>query len=203
MSGWGFNQPTQKLVDAFDAVGDTIRKKASIRTQEFFQYMCDTAGVATQWQGAVTGYWDAKHSLRVPFYLSQTQVNQNIIVLRYADVLLMLAEAHNRNGNDVLARTYLNEVRTRAGLPDVSAGGADLFEAIKKERQLELNLEGDRYFDLVRWGDAEKELGTELYDLGGLTYITGRPGVSTNGLLPIPQPEIDALGDPSFQNPGY
>lgn len=203
-SGWGMNQPTQKLVDAFDAMGDEVRKNASIISQEQIQYSCDTAGVSTSWENPITGYYDNKHSLRQGYYLGPTLVNQNINVIRYADVLLLLAEAHNQSSNDADAQTYLNQVRVRAELAEVTSTGAELFTAIKKERQLELCLEGDRYFDLVRWGDAEAELTGEAYDEGGFNYSNGKPGVATNGLFPIPQAEINAYGDYDFgQNPGY
>jgi tetratricopeptide (TPR) repeat protein len=204
MSGWGMNTPTKKLVAAFDAMGDEVRKRVSVISQDTLQYQCDTAGIATAWENPLTGYYDNKHSLRVGFRISETQVNQNINVMRFADVILMLAEAHQQTGNDGLARTYLNEVRARVELAEVTSSGADLLSAIKKERQLELCLEGDRYFDLVRWGDAAKELTGEEYDAGGLNYTTGRPGVSTNGLFPIPQDEINAYGDFNYeQNAGY
>jgi hypothetical protein len=203
-SGWGMNQPTQKLVDAFDAMGDTVRKYVSVISQDTLQYQCDTAGITTAWQNPITGYYDHKHSLVAGFRISETQVNQNIILLRYSDVLLMLAEAYNQAGDDGMARNYLNQVRERAHLDPVSAGGSELFNAIKKERQLELCLEGDRYFDLVRWGDAVTELTGETYDAGGYNYATGRPGVNTNGLFPIPYDEINSYGDFDFpQNEGY
>jgi len=204
LSGWGLNAPTVKLAAAFDAMGDVVRKDVSVISQESLQYQCDTAGVETSWQNPLTGYYDNKHSLRVGYRVSETQVNQNINILRFSDVILMLAEAHNKNGNDALARTYLNEVRTRVGLADVTASGAELLTSIKKERQLELCLEGDRYFDLVRWGDAAKELTGEEYDAGGFNYTTGKPGISTNGLFPIPQDEINSYGDFDYgQNEGY
>jgi len=92
----------------------------------------------------------------------------------------------------------LNRVRRRAKLPDAIGSGAALLEKIKLERRLELALEGDRYFDLVRWGDAETILGP-------LGYDNGTPGVKTNGLLPIPYEEIVASqGDNQLeQNEGY
>ncbi len=204
-AGWGMNSPTQKLVDAFDAMGDAIRKHASILYYDTINYQLDTAGVVPNWENVITGYYDRKHSARAAYVLSQTQVNQNIGVLRYADVLLMLAEAYNKTGDDAQARNYLNQVRSRVKLADVTSSGDQLFTDIKKERQLELCLEGDRYFDLVRWGDAQKELTGEAYDAGGLNYTTGKPGVSTHGLFPIPQDEMNSYGDfPDFkQNEGY
>ncbi|MBN1599653.1 MAG: RagB/SusD family nutrient uptake outer membrane protein [Bacteroidales bacterium] len=203
-SGWGFNQPTQKLVQAFDDMGDDIRKYVSTISTDTLQYQCDTANppLETIWQNSVTGYWDNKHCTKVGYRLSDTQVAMNVVAMRYADVLLMLAEAYNRSNQDGPARDYLNEVRERVDLDLVSSSEDALFEDIKKERQLELCLEGDRYFDLVRWGDAAEEL-TGDYELS-LSYSTGRPGVSTNGLFPIPYDEIVNYGDFDFeQNPDY
>ncbi len=202
LSGWGMNAPTPKLIAAFDAMGDKIRKDVSVISQDTLQYQCDTAGIATNWENPITGWYDNKHSLRQGFRISETQVNQNIIILRYSDVLLMLAECYNRTNDDVNARICLNKVRSRAQLADVNESGEALFTAIKKERQLELCLEGDRYFDLVRWGEAEKELTGEEYDAGGLNYSTGKPGVSTHGLFPIPDAEIVA-NSMMEQNEGY
>ncbi len=198
--GWGMNQPTQKLAKAFDDMGDKIRKNNSIISSDSILSVSPT----NTFQNALTNYWDLKHVRRKGFFISATQVAQNIILLRLSDVYLLLAEAYANTGDETNALKYLNLVRERAGLPDAT-GGADLLTKIKKERQLELCLEGDRYFDLVRWGDAVTELTGEEYDAGGLNYSTGKPGVSTNGLFPIPQDEMNKIGDdPNFrQNPGY
>jgi starch-binding outer membrane protein, SusD/RagB family len=198
--GWGMNQPTAKLAKAFDDMGDKIRKNNSIIS-------CDSVtsiSPATIFQNSLTGYWDIKHVRRRGFFTDNTRVNANIILLRLADVYLLLAESYANNGDETNALKYLNLVRKRAGLAD-AAGGSDLLTKVKKERQLELCLEGDRYFDLVRWGDAAAEITGEEYDAGGLNYSTGKPGISTNGLFPIPHKEMNAVGtDPGFpQNDGY
>jgi tetratricopeptide (TPR) repeat protein len=198
--GWGINQPTPKLAKAFDDMGDKVRKNNSIIS-------CDSVlsiSPTTAFQNSLTGYWDIKHIRRRGFFTSSTQVNADIILLRLADVYLLLAEAYAKNSDEDNALKYLNLVRKRAGLADAT-GGSDLMTKIKKDRQLELCLEGDRYFDLVRWGDAAAELTGEEYDAGGKNYANGTPGVSTNGLLPIPQDEMNSIGStPDFpQNPGY
>lgn len=155
-------------------------------------------------QNPITDYFDNKYSLRAGYRLSETQVNLNMILLRYSDVILLLAEAHNCASDDGSARDYLNEVRERVELDPVTASGDELYTTIKKERQLELCLEGDRYFDLVRRGDAAAELTGEEYDDGGLNYTSGKPGVNTSGLFPIPYEEIIKNGDFDYaQNPGY
>jgi starch-binding outer membrane protein, SusD/RagB family len=199
--GWGMNQPTQKLVQAFDAMGDIVRKKSSVLSSDSIK----SVSPSTAFQNELTGYWDMKHIRRQGFFTSATQVAQNIIVLRVSDVYLLLAESYANTGDEINALKYLNLVRNRAGLSDAS-GGADLFSKIKKERQLELCLEGDRYFDLVRWGDAAAELTGEVYDQpNGLNYTTGKPGIITNGLFPIPEKEMDKVGSAADfqQNTGY
>lgn len=114
-------------------------------------------------------------------------------VIRYADVLLMLAEAMNENNKTSEALTYLNMVRSRAGLTGYSNLTQD--EARKKiylERRLELSLEGQRWFDLVRTGLAYETLKS----LGMKPYMV---------LFPIPLDEVRVVNDPTIftQNPGW
>jgi hypothetical protein len=197
--GWGFDQPTQSLVDAYLAMDDIVRMENTV----IFSDTITKYNPAITFQNPFDGYWDRKHVRIKGFFNASdgTRVNQNIIVMRLADVYLMLAEAYNRNNNDADARIYLKKIRERVGLPTTdidAASGNELFALIKLERRLELALEGDRYFDLVRWGDAATVLGP-------LGYTIGTPGVQTNGLLPIPYTEIVASeGENQLeQNPGY
>ncbi|MBN1187840.1 MAG: RagB/SusD family nutrient uptake outer membrane protein [Bacteroidales bacterium] len=196
--GWGFNQPTQSLVGAYLAMNDNVRLQRTIIFSDTI-LAHDLTGTLG-FQNEKDGYWDYKHSRIRGFFIGgdAQRVNMNIIVMRLADAYLMLAEAYNQNGNDTKALEYLNEVRQRVDLPAETGSGSGLLEKIKLERRLELALEGDRYFDLVRWGDAENILGP-------LGYTNGTPGKSTNGLLPIPYPEITAtLSEvPLEQNEGY
>ena len=114
----------------------------------------------------------------------------NYRAIRYADVLLMAAEALNRGGIDESrARLYLNEVRLRAGLSEVSSSGTALTDDIYKERRLELVGEGHRFFDLVRTNTASE------YIEG---FVNGKHEV-----FPIPSIEIDLTGNRWSQNPGY
>jgi len=120
----------------------------------------------------------------------------NMVVLRYADVLLMLSEAENELGNAEAARNYLNLVRRRAGLEDATQQlQTDLRAAIALERRLELIGEGHRWFDLLRTGTAVTVMNTSFAEQGITTRITAQ-----NLLQPIPQDQIDT--DPSIkQNP--
>lgn len=120
----------------------------------------------------------------------------NFVVLRYADVLLMLAEAENELGNPETAKTYLNMVRKRAGLGDaIQQGQVDVRAAISLERRLELIGEGHRWFDLLRTGAAVSVMNAWFSSQNITTRITDR-----DLLQPIPQDQIDT--DPAIkQNP--
>lgn len=129
-------------------------------------------------------------------------VGNDQILLRYADVLLMYAEALNEIQYDAsegsLALKYLNAVRERAGISNLTAKQLPTQEKFRKgilvERQREFPYEGQRWFDLVRMGFAKSimaENGVEIKDY--------------QLLFPIPQQEIEKVGDKSilWQNPGY
>jgi len=120
----------------------------------------------------------------------------NFVVLRYADVLLMLAEAENELGRPGSAKTYLNQVRRRAGLGDaVQESQSDVRAAIDLERRLELIGEGQRWFDLLRTGTAITVMNAWFSSQGITTRITAQ-----NLLQPVPQDQIDT--DPAIkQNP--
>ena len=111
------------------------------------------------------------------------------IELRLADVILLYAEALNENGNTSGALTELNKIRTRAGLADATATTqADVRTAIQAERRLELAFEGQRWFDLVRTGTVDAEMGETVN--------------SNYHLFPIPVSEV-LVSDFINQNPGY
>lgn len=152
-----------------------------------------------------------------------TTVNYNII--RFADVLLMAAEAEIELGNNATAIAYINRVRDRAAasiLPD-SLGNdhanyvignytafANIDEgraAVRFERKLELSGEGHRFYDLVRWGIADATLNAYLANENAYlaSPFAGAVFKSNNDeFLPIPQGEIDLQGaDVIIQNPGY
>ncbi len=150
-----------------------------------------------------------------------TSVNYNFI--RYADVLLFKAEALIQLGRQDEALPIINEIRLRAGESTqrpLQAGATDIynidtyesfpsqefaFEALKFERRLEFAMEGWRFFDLVRWGEAEETLNTYLSEekikrdyLSNAEFTAGR-----DEYFPIPQREIDFTGDLYEQNPHY
>jgi tetratricopeptide (TPR) repeat protein len=189
--GNSYNLPTQDLYDAFDP--SDIRRNGTILDIEAFAVANPSVSYAVG-GGGHTGYYNNKYikraaELGLPDNDLTSPVNYRVI--RFSDVLLMAAEAHNRKSgaNDGLAQTYLNRVRNRAGMTDINASGQALTEAIWEERRLELSGEGYRFWDLVRTGRATNEIdGFET---------------NKNELFPIPQTEIDLAGGNWNQNQGY
>ena len=191
--GWGFNVPTTALANAYED-GDP-RRDATI----IFRGEVTPEGDAIPVSGDNPMYNEKSY---VPFsdYVSgyNEGAQQNIRVLRYADVLLMNAEANNELGNTQAALTSLNMVRARARegnpavLPDITTTDKeDLREIIWHERWVELAMEFDRYFDVIRQGRGEEVFGPKGWQAG------------KNEVWPIPQTEIDLSAGVLLQNPGY
>ena len=190
--GNSYNLPTQELYDAFSA--SDLRRDASILDIDaFIAAQANPADITYAiGGGGHTGYYNNKYIKRqgeigLPDNDLTSPVNYRVI--RYADVLLMAAEAYNRSGNDGTALTYLNEVRARVNMPTIKSSGNQLTEDIWNERRLELSGEGHRFFDLVRTGKAA-------------TFIEGFQE-NKHELFPIPQAEIDLAGGNWDQNPNY
>jgi hypothetical protein len=191
-SGFSFNVPVQEAYDAFDA--DDLRRDVAILDINAWA----TSTGATFGTGFEhTGYFNRKYIPRTRNAGAQGDLNltnpNNYRSIRFADVLLMAAEAFNRGSiDDGKAQTYLNRVRRRAFgdlLHDITAAGSALTEAIYQERRLELVGEGHRFFDLVRTGRAAQEING---------FVTGK-----HELFPIPAIEIQLAGNVWDQNPGY
>jgi len=129
-----------------------------------------------------------------------TQSEQDWVLMRYADVLLMLAEAENEiNGATATAYNAINSVRARSGMPDLVAGlTKDQMRAkIRHERRIELAFEGQRYFDLKRWKIAKQVLNAVVD--GKLIYKFE----DKHYLWPLPQGEIDKSNGILIQNSDY
>jgi hypothetical protein len=184
-AGWGFMMVTESLWNHF-LPDDTFRRDVAIASDaELAQEIADSGLTCNPVMDVTqvnpidyTGYWQEKY----PNYKSYagTNVNggnehltkaQNAQVFRYADILLMLAEAlHRGTGNDGQAMTYIDLVRERAAGPGDNTGnfrdastvmadeGWTLLDLIWYERRAELACEGDRWFDLVRSGRANANL---------------------------------------------
>jgi hypothetical protein len=187
--GNSYNLPTQELYDAFSPIDS--RRTATVLDIDAFIAVQPNASSITYAIGAGghTGFYNNKYIKRqgeigLPDNDLTSPVNYR--VMRYADVLLMAAEAHYQLGNASQAQSLVNQVRTRAGVPGITVNSID---KIYKERRYELSGEGLRFFDLVRTGQAAD-------------YIQGFvPG--KHELFPIPQVEIDLAGGNWSQNPGY
>jgi len=120
------------------------------------------------------------------------------MIIRFADVLLMGAELGSSHAQD-----YLDQVRSRVNLPSVPV----TLDNIKAERNHELAFEGLRYYDLLRWHDAEaafaKVKNIPIETGGGATTMTINFRPETRGFMPIPQSEIDLSNGGIVQNAGW
>jgi hypothetical protein len=192
-AGFGFNIPTKALVAAFET-GDP-RLNGTILF---------AGGTSVEGDAIPTGQVDSMYNYKsyVPF--SEPILNgnpgagQDVRVIRYSDVLLMNAEAANNAGNTTLALASLEKVRARARgasstiLPHVTTTDKTALQtAIWHERQVELAMESDRFFDVVRQGRA------------GTVFADRHFKVGKNELQPIPTSEILKSGGVLKQNPGY
>lgn len=191
-SGFSFNVPVQDAVDAFD--DDDPRIDVAILDIE--EWVEGTDWTYTEGYEH-TGYYNRKYLPRERSDNAQSDLNltnpNNYRAIRYADVLLMAAEAYNRGGiDDAQALTYINMVRQRAFGDtdhDLTVTGDNLTNAIYEERRIELMGEGHRFFDLVRTGNAAAAIDGFTED--------------KNELFPIPEEEIEYSNGLWEQNPGY
>ncbi|MFC5684098.1 RagB/SusD family nutrient uptake outer membrane protein [Flavobacterium sp. MAHUQ-51] len=191
-SGFSFNVPTAKVVNAFE-VGDKRKDVAILDIEDWALKTGATYGEGYKH----TGYFNRKYIPRKRSSSAAGDLNltnpNNYRSIRYADVLLMAAEALNRgNISDDRARQYLNQVRQRAfgdSNHNITASGAALTDFIWAERRVELVGEGHRFFDLVRTGKAAQEI----------------PGFTANKneVFPIPIEEIQFANGNWEQNPNY
>ena len=198
--GWGWNTPTANLVNSYEA-GDK-RKDATILFSNQYDGGESTGGYGLTIPNYTNAlYWNKKMYNRYEDYIAagqgtpgneaqNTWVNQR--VLRYSDVLLMAAEAANEVGgaeNQAKAVGWVNQIRTRAGLPNIAfVDKAALRAQIKKERRAEFAMEYDRFFDLVRWGDAPSVLGPLGYQNKHRFYPIPQAALSDNPQL-VQNPE--------------
>ena len=206
--GWGWNTPTQHLVDAWDPT-DPRKNKTILfsgqsdggSTEGGYGATLPPYGASENGDSIPRKYWNKKvysdPAMRTFTGSPHGADWINHRIIRYADVLLMLAEASNETGDGATAEAMLEQVRARARggdntvLPHIAfAGQSQMRTAIKNERRWEFAMEGYRFNDLVRWGDAQSVLGSLGYQ-------------PRNALYPIPQPAIDLSGGVLVQNPDY
>lgn len=197
--GFGFNTPSTALENAYE--NNDPRKARTILYR---------GGLTIYGEAVPTGLPNAKYNQKVYTKLAKRNsvgyrfgTWMNVRLLRYADVVLMYAEAANEVGgadNISLALNALNSIRARARegnpnvLPDyVTTDQTVLRGDIRRERRVELSMENERFFDIVRWGIAAQVLQAQ-----GKTFVVGK-----DELLPIPQQEIDLSKGVLTQNFGY
>lgn len=253
--GWSWCQPSANLEQAFIDAGDTERLRwtiiktgcTEIAGEENFDQFVENSKGMSKYQEYVDQYgWDpecyiidpSQHkSARVirkyflpiadrPEVYNTDKSPLNHRILRYADVLLMYAEACNELGDDASARDALNQVRRRVNLADVTSSGNELRKAIRQERRLELAFEQNRLYDIRRWTDDNgkkvicnlmgpngtfvqwntNEATRDIYEWEnqgeasdkGITFDENRDMV-----FPIPLYEITMSNGSITQNPGW
>ena len=178
----------------------------------------DTKFGNDSWNASPTGY-NMKKFMDEGYALNSWNFcARNWIHLRMAELYLNKAEALFHTGDEEGAREALKPVRQRAGMPAVTATGADLLEAIKNERRIEFAFEEHRYFDVRRWKEAPKYFGSTVHAITIKKYPDGKKTYEVDKLrsdvggdrkwddkmywLPIPKSEMDK--NPNLvQNPGY
>lgn len=234
MPGYGWNVPRQDYVSIFDladadgkAVADGWQNKGNYSDWDPRLDLIAKADDTLIWNfgsvgpegatievnasgtgGSCTGYWSRKTELPYDKWGGNSQASGlNYTLLRYADVLLLKAEALVETGKAGEALDIVNEIRTRArnsnrfGKGDLPADLTSVnIETVREERRRELGLEGHRFFDIVRWGVADEIFKDVKFD-SYKRAINYRPGVSVR--LPIPNRAISECSGSLIQNYGY
>lgn len=188
--GFSFGIPVKELYDSYKA-GDSRREPSILNIDAFAATKSFTYAKGYEH----TGFYNRKYIAYAGNQFQDPHLTNanNYLSIRYADVLLMAAEAYSRGGlGDAKAQQYLNLVRARAfggASQNTVSTGAALTTEILAERRWELAGEGHRFFDLVRTGKAAAEIEN---------FVTGKHEV-----FPIPLIEIQLAGNRWAQNPGY
>ncbi len=185
INGWGFNVPSENLVEAFDAEGDVIRRDATIIFRG-----------ETLWDGMEISNSAANPRYNEKAYsssnLGDADGDKNIRALRLGEIYLIKAEAAAQTGDTETAMEALNVIRERVDLDPVDGlGQQELIEAIWNERRLELAFEHDRWFDLTRTGQAPEAMAED-----------GKEFQERHWLFPIPNNQLIQTPDME-QNPGW
>jgi hypothetical protein len=201
--GYGFNNPSESLVKEFEA--NDIRKNATIITinpsngvNSKGTVLFDNFRIPTQ-----DSVQNSRYNYKA-YYSREAEPNcgnfdrlpKHVMVMRYAEVLLINAEAALQTGQTGTALTSINLVRTRAKVPALT--GAPTLLQIWHERRVELAMEQDRFFDLARQDALQPGRAAAAFAADG-----GKTWTATKALFPIPQQQIDLSGGNLKQNPGY
>ncbi|MBO9620472.1 MAG: RagB/SusD family nutrient uptake outer membrane protein [Niabella sp.] len=229
MAGWGNFSGTQNMIDFYQCTDgkDTATSAVYVKGQPYanrdprmrMTFFFPGDGPANGWPfvtavapvgtpglgGWLKGFYLGKKgidpSIKDPSYSSLD--DQDYVQMRYADVLLLNAEALNELGRPADAAPFVNQIRERVNMPDLPVGlsQSQMRDAIRYERRVEFTLEGIRYFDLRRWGIAKQVLDGFVPNPLAPTIKTKYP--DNYALWPIPQTEIDFNKPELNQNPGY
>ncbi len=178
--GWGFNSPSEDLVNAYEEGDERMDATIIFRGETLYDGRFVPETVTNK-------RYNQKAYVNIE---AENPNEKNVRLIRYAEVLLINAEAAFELGDVETALDRVNEVRDRAGLDDLeSLTILDIY----KERRLELAMEGDRMFDLRRQGRA-----AEVMQAFGVPFVEGK-----HELFPIPQEQIAQSGGLLEQNPGW
>ncbi len=192
--GFGCAQPTQALADAYDAEGDVIRKAATLLSAD------EAVEIEVAAKGEVGPITDDRtHWYNRKLYLAPGEREENrgnnqptnLRLIRLAEVYLNYAEACYFTNDITNAQKYLNEVRSHVNLEPKTSTGDQFLQDLMNERHLEFGMEGFRFFDVVRqgWGPT---VFSNVVKYGSYAM---QPFQAGDEKLPIPQAEIDIVGD--------
>ena len=216
-SGWGWDHPTQNLYDEFEP-GDARREAAIGTPDEAGLQEIEVVYLGSPYYNNKTSFSEGGTFPAIDHH-SRSPLNYRLI--RAADMLLIYAESALESGKDLAgAKWALEQVRARARAYSGEAGALPAFpgyrgytdtpeslrDAIRHERRVELAMEGQRWFDLVRWGIAAQVMDRDTGSYGKNESEEARAEMASfiagkHELFPIPSEEI-AL-NPMEQNPGY
>ncbi len=200
---WSALTPTEDLIAQYDIENDKRAKSwyayAGVGGKTWTNPMGETAEVE---QNTLTGWilvkhFDKNNADKYSQSAYDFRTDNDIIIIRYADIYLMYIEAMVEKGggstSDTDAVKYMNEIKNRAGIPEVTTISR---EELRLERRRELAFEGSRHFDLIRWKTA-KEVMSNLVTPAGKCRFDDR-----SYLWPFPLSEMDI--NPNLdQKPGY
>lgn len=184
--GWGFNTPSLNLANSYEA-GD-LRKNATIMFVP--GVLWDGFIAPTTWNNPRYNYKAYQSSIAESWDGNRGETAKNFRILKYSDILLIRAESGFHVGMTSESVDRINDIRLRAGLAAVTSV---TLQSIWKERRAEMAMEHDRWFDIVRTGQAQSAMAAD-----GKTFTVG-----VHELFPIPQDQIIASSGKLIQNPGY